>query len=40
MNTNIILPTNHMHIQLELSLVDSETVDAFKHGLKDLNSPP
>ncbi len=31
------------HIPVELSakaLVDSETVDAFKHDLKDLNSPP
>ncbi len=25
---------------LQKALVDSETVDAFKHGLKDLYSPP
>ncbi len=36
-----ILPMNHIPVELfAKGLVNIETVDAFKYGLKDLNSPP
>ncbi len=36
----LIFPQNISRCCLPEALVDCETVDAFKHGWKNLNSPP